>query len=74
MAVLLVGILQNKNSRQEYVAGGEAGKEALYLRRLLEPILFGCKGSIILFRDSKSTINLSEGSSAHCRMQHIWIR
>jgi len=58
----------------EYVALGEAGKEALYLRELLESIGFGCRGSTILFQDNKSTIKLTEGSGAHCRTKRISVR
>ena len=62
------------STEAEYVAAGEAGKEALHLRSLLSSMGFACRGSTTIFEDNKSTIKLSEGPGSHCRRKHIAAR
>ena len=58
----------------EYVAVGEAAREAVYLRHLFGSMGFGSEESTVIREDNKSTIKISEGSGSHRRTKHIDIR
>ena len=62
------------STEAEYVALGEAVKEALYLRNLFSELLNAAPPSIPLFEDNQSTIKQALNTQSSRRTKHIDIR
>jgi hypothetical protein len=59
------------STEAEYVAFCEASRDASYLRRLLKDIGFPVVGSIVLYEDNKSCIDMLHDKSRHTASKHI---
>ena len=59
------------STEAEYVAFCEAFRDADYIRRLLKDIGFPVEGSIVLYEDNKSCIDMLHGKSRHTASKHI---
>jgi hypothetical protein len=55
----------------EYVALSSAAQEAVWLRRLLSEVGFGCQGSTTIYEDNNGAIDLSKNPKHHDRTKHI---
>lgn len=62
------------SSEAEYMALGEAVKESLWLKQLLEQIGLKAKKPIKIYEDNQGAIALSSHPSNHSRTKHIDIR
>ena len=59
------------STEAEYVAFCEASRDASYLRRLLKDIGYPVVGSILLYEDNKSCIDMLHDKSRHTASKHI---
>jgi hypothetical protein len=59
------------STEAEYVAFCEACRDAAYLGNLLESIGFKCTGSIKMYEDNQSCIDMLNGRSRHTASKHI---
>ena len=60
-------------TKVEYIAANEAGKEMLWLKRLLQELGLKQDGYVVNC-DSQSAIDLSKNSVYHSRLKHIEVR
>jgi len=58
----------------EYVAGCDAGLEAVYLRRLLCDLSFPQSEPTVIYQDNKAAIDMSKNPVKHKSMKHIELR
>jgi hypothetical protein len=66
-------------SEAEYYAMGDAAKDCVFLRQLLEELGLGCAGPTVIFKDNKGCIGMvanpvSLDRSKHIRMRYHYIR
>lgn len=67
-------VVAMSTTEAEYIAASDATKEAIWLRRLLNDIGFGQKGSTILNVDNQGAIKLIHNPELHKRTKHIDVR
>jgi hypothetical protein len=59
------------STEAEYVALCEAGRDIVYIRRILVDIGYGCNEPTIVYEDNKSTIEMVMGNMRHKSSKHI---
>jgi hypothetical protein len=63
------------STESEYVALGEAGKEAIYIQALIKDLdIIEFKEPLVLMEDNKEAIDLSHNPKFHSRTKHIDVR
>ena len=60
-------------TKAEYIVANEAGKEMLWLKRLLQELGLKQDGYVVNC-DGQSAIDLSKNSVYHSRLKHIEVR
>ena len=67
-------IVALSTTEAEYIAASQATKEAIWLRRLLMDLGFGCDGPTELSVDNQGAIKLTKNDEFHKRTKHIDVR
>ena len=68
------GSIAQSTAEAEHIAGSDACKEAVWLRKLLSDLFGGKLDSTIIHCDNQSCIMLSENPVFHDRLKHIEMR
>lgn len=66
--------MAQSTTEAEYIAAVDAGREAIWMRNLLQELGYTLAGPTVLHMDNQSAISVAKNPEHHGRMKHLDLR